>query len=1098
MKKGLLLLLSVLLVFGIIGASVAGAAGDPTFVVSTATANPGETVTITISTENNPGIASCALTMTYDESRLEWIDAAPGIFPGMYDLKHPETGVLTNPLTWAYYANDSSNGVFVTLTFKVKEDAAPGDAQVTVSYDPDYVFNMQDENVAFAITPGKVTVNDTSVHVTDVSVSPATLELEKGKNATLTATVTPDNATDQTVTWTSSDENVATVDADGKVTAKAKGNVTITATSNDDNTKKAECAVTVVVPATSISVNPTSLEMVKGGNPQTVTAEVLPADTSDKVTWSSDNTSVATVADGVVTPVGKGTANITATAGSYSATCAVTVTVPVTGVTLDKTSLDMKKDETAALKATVNPTDASNTKVAWSSSNENVATVDANGNVTAKGDGTATITVTTEDGNKTATCAVTVTVPVESVEVAPSELKMVVGDTSDPLTATVTPDDASNTEVTWSSSNESVATVDANGVVTAKAVGDATITATSKADSNKKDTCAVTVSARPVPATAISLDPTTLEMKVGEEQTITADVDPDDTTDNVTWTSSDPSKVTVDQNGKVTAVAATGDASAVTITASANDNVSATCTVTVVKGDQTITAENMTLTFGDTAKINATTSGNGTLSYTVTEGDDVISVADDGTITTLKAGPAKVKITAAETPEYNAAEKEITVTVEKAKVDKPTASDKTFTYNGNEQTYPVAENDAYTVENNKQINAGDYQVTVALADKDNTTWADGSTDDLSFDFSIAKKELTITANSKTAKVGDKKPELAATDYKVTGLVGSDKLTTEPTLEYASEPDMTKAGSVAIKASGADAGDNYTIKYVDGKLTIEEKSSGGNSGSGTSNKVTVDDADNGSVSVSPEKAKKGQTVTVTPDPDEGYELDDLTVTDKNGKSIPVKKNSDGTYSFTMPDGPVTVTPSFREANCPSKPYKDVDTSKWYHEAVDYAIANGLMNGVSSTAFAPDGTLSRAMLVTILYRLEGQPAAAGENPFDDVADGTWYTDAVIWANANGIVKGFGDGTFLPDANITREQMAAIIYRYAQFKGYDVSKTTDISGYNDASSVSDWALDAMKWANATGLITGRSAKTLAPEGNTTRAEAAAILMRFIENNK
>ena len=107
-------------------------------------------------------------------------------------------------------------------------------------------------------------------------------------------------------------------------------------------------------------------------------------------------------------------------------------------------------------------------------------------------------------------------------------------------------------------------------------------------------------------------------------------------------------------------------------------------------------------------------------------------------------------------------------------------------------------------------------------------------------------------------------------------------------------------------------------------------------------------------------------------------------------------------------------------------------------------------------------------------------------------------MIWANANGIVKGFGDGTFLPDANITREQMAAIIYRYAQFKGYDVSKTTDISGYTDASSVSDWALDAMKWANASGLITGRSATTLAPDGNTTRAEAAAILMRFIENNK
>ena len=183
-------------------------------------------------------------------------------------------------------------------------------------------------------------------------------------------------------------------------------------------------------------------------------------------------------------------------------------------------------------------------------------------------------------------------------------------------------------------------------------------------------------------------------------------------------------------------------------------------------------------------------------------------------------------------------------------------------------------------------------------------------------------------------------------------------------------------------------------------------------------------------------------------------------------------------------------------CPSARFTDVYITKWYHEAVDYAVRKGLMNGVADDKFDPDGSTTRAMLVTILWRLEGESADRAENPFRDVKPNQWYTDAVLWASEKGIVNGYGDGTFGPMDTLTREQFAAILQRYAKYKGLDVSKTADLSAYTDAESISAWAREAMRWANAEGLITGRTATTLAPQGSATRAEAAAILMRFLEH--
>ena len=176
------------------------------------------------------------------------------------------------------------------------------------------------------------------------------------------------------------------------------------------------------------------------------------------------------------------------------------------------------------------------------------------------------------------------------------------------------------------------------------------------------------------------------------------------------------------------------------------------------------------------------------------------------------------------------------------------------------------------------------------------------------------------------------------------------------------------------------------------------------------------------------------------------------------------------------------------------YTDVSEKEWYFDAVQYASQNGLMNGVGNGKFDPEGSMTRAMLVTVLWRYEGEPAE-GENTFTDVPNGTWYTDAVAWAAEKGIVGGVGNGNFDPNGSITREQMATILFRYAQNKGIETSKRGELSGFADSGNVSSWAKDALQWTVAEGIINGSDGKLL-PQGNATRAQVSAILMRFIEN--
>ena len=277
------------------------------------------------------------------------------------------------------------------------------------------------------------------------------------------------------------------------------------------------------------------------------------------------------------------------------------------------------------------------------------------------------------------------------------------------------------------------------------------------------------------------------------------------------------------------------------------------------------------------------------------------------------------------------------------------------------------------------------------------------------------------------------------------------------------------------------------------ITVRTPSSGG--GGSVSYAVAVSGSSHGDVKVSPSRASAGSLVTITVTPDEGYVLADLTVTDKSGKEIKVTEKSGGKYTFTMPSSQVTVEAEFVPEDG-ALPFGDVAESSWYCDAVRYAYDNGLINGVSDTAFAPASRLTRGMLVTLLYRMEKEPAAKGGNVFSDVEADSWYADAVAWSAANGLVEGYEDGAFRPDNAITREQMALILYRYAALKGYDTDAKGDMSVFADGEQVSPWAAEAMTWAVGEQLLSGKGNGVLDPTGTATRAEVAQILMNFCEN--
>lgn len=267
-------------------------------------------------------------------------------------------------------------------------------------------------------------------------------------------------------------------------------------------------------------------------------------------------------------------------------------------------------------------------------------------------------------------------------------------------------------------------------------------------------------------------------------------------------------------------------------------------------------------------------------------------------------------------------------------------------------------------------------------------------------------------------------------------------------------------------------------------------------------ISVDGGSHGSVSIEAEPAGinsyygiRNEYVYIDATPNTGYKVKSVTVVDKYNDSIKVYESSTANrYYFTMPDSNVTVNVEFTP-RVMSNPFTDVRSTDWFYDAVNYVYSEGIMDGTSVYMFSPNNATSRGMLVTILWRLAGEPVVTGTS-FSDVSSSSYYYYAVLWASKYGIVDGLGNNMFGPDQAITREQFAVILYRYAQHCGYSTSANSTLVGYADSNKISSYALTAMRWACGAGLFEGDERANLNPQGQTTRAAAAKLLMTFQEN--
>ena len=414
----------------------------------------------------------------------------------------------------------------------------------------------------------------------------------------------------------------------------------------------------------------------------------------------------------------------------------------------------------------------------------------------------------------------------------------------------------------------------------------------------------------------------------------------------------------------------------------------------------------------------------------------------------------------------------------------------TFTYTANKAATVTSSNPSVaTVQDNNGtvtvtiVGAGTTEISVGFA---------GGTD-----YSAASDKFTLTVNKATPSIkisatpstltGGGSVELTVSGVPTEGLLAvtcdNDITVTEKDGKYTAQlPNATKNYTFTAKYTGTD---NYNDVEKTCVVKVTRKSShSSSSGSSTTptNTVSASTASNGKVALDKNTAKKGNTVTVTVTPDAGYQLEKLTVTDAKGSTIAVAKKGDNQYTFTMPDSKVTITPTFSkiEAPKPSKNgFNDVASSAWYADAVQYVTDKGLMNGTDDNQFSPNASTTRGMLMTVLARYAGEDTTGGA---------TWYEKGMEWAKA----KGVSDGTN-PNADITREQPVTMMYRYAGSPKADGK----LDSFSDAASVSSYAVNAMQWAVASGIVNGSNGK-LNPQNNATRAQVAAILMRFCEMSK
>ena len=596
----------------------------------------GSTVITAYTTDGTPCTASCELTVLGDAASMTINKTSASLKTGQtLQLSSKVTtkqGVTYDAAIW-----ETSDASIATVDSKGKVTAKlPGSVVITArSYDG---------------TSKTCTIKITA-DLYGISL-PDSMTLAIGRSKIVTPTYDPYYATNKTVTWRSSNTGVATVDSSGKVTAIATGTAVITATSQEGG-YVAVCTISVVRPVTSISISRSSYSLTMGEKTSvTLTATVNPSNaTNKKVVWKSSNTKVATVdSNGRVKAVGPGTANISVTTvdGGYSRTCKITVIQPVTGVKFDSSSKTMYVGQKSTFGYDILPSNATDKGVSFKSSNKKIATVDSSGKVTAKKTGSCKIYITTDDGSYKDTVKVKV---VKKVDVTGVKLnytsKSVDKGKTITLKPTIKPSNASNKNVTWESSDTSIATVNSKGVVTAKKGGTVKITCTTK-DKKKVATCKVTVYEA---VSSISLSASSMSLVSNKSKTLTVTIKPASATNQgIKWSSSNTSIATVSSSGKVKAL----KAGTVYITATSKESgkIYAKCKVTVLQAPTKITLDYSEAEIRTGGKLTLTPNVTPSSSYdkSVTwysNKPSVAKVSSGGVVTGMKAGTATITCTSA-------------------------------------------------------------------------------------------------------------------------------------------------------------------------------------------------------------------------------------------------------------------------------------------------------------------------------------------------------------------------------------------------------------------------------------------------------------------
>lgn len=363
-------------------------------------------------------------------------------------------------------------------------------------------------------------------------------------------------------------------------------------------------------------------------------------------------------------------------------------------------------------------------------------------------------------------------------------------------------------------------------------------------------------------------------------------------------------------------------------------------------------------------------------------------------------------------------------------------------------------------------------------------------------------EVSITGNNSTNIAAEWVPDGVSISgdnlNNITVYASDDQETVELNLDTDYDDILIKENSGSLEA--------YIDTDNDGKFETPINNNDNNQDSGNSSgggsiatfSIHANDPVHGTISVSRPNASKGTTITISTIPDNGYVLNTITATDKNGNDIELFDQGLGKHTFVMPASDVTVEATFMpaEENNSVDSFLDVDSTAWYYDAVKYVVENGIMSGTGTYTFEPNTTLSRGMIAQMLYALEGKPNVSVTGYFNDVPVNAWFAKAAAWAQSKGIITGYDNGNFGPNDPLTREQLALILYNYAKTKEYSTSAAGNLSQFIDGRSTSAWAQEGMTWAVGAGLLSGRDGNTLCATGTATRAEVAQIMMNFCEN--